>query len=369
NLRGRRQRFQNGFDEQGLWVEVEVEKELGLRSKKDITELVPGDEYASLAKFINLCKERVQKYSKVQTDQSKRLGYFMDWSNSYHTSSPKNNFEIWRVLKACHDNGWVYKGQDSVPWCPRCGTAISQMEILTEDYKEVTHESIYFLLPIIDRPDESFLVWTTTPWTIPANVAVAVNPEFDYVLVTTDKGKVWIGKEANDRMKLGDVVKTAKGKELVGLKYTGPFDAIVENGVINSYKDDDGRQESGELDVMAGWHIAVAAKDLVVEGEGTGLVHIAPGAGAEDYKLGKEQKLAIIIPIDETATYVDTMGELSGKNAKKHPEIIIEHLLQYENGKYLFKTEKYKHRYPICWRCKTELVWRVVDEWYIAVDR
>ena len=126
NMRGFRQRFQNGFDCQGLWVEVEVEKDLGLRSKKDIENLVAGDAKGSIAKFVNLCKERVYKYAKIQTEQSKRLGYFMDWDNSYYTLSDENNYMIWQFLKACHDKKLIYKGRDSVPWCPRCGTAISQ---------------------------------------------------------------------------------------------------------------------------------------------------------------------------------------------------------------------------------------------------
>ena len=124
NMCGRCQRFQNGFDEQGLWVEVEVEKELGLKSKKEIENLVPGDKFKSLEKFINLCKARVSKFSKIQTEQSKRLGYFMDWENSYFTMSEENNYMIWTFLKKCFEKGLIYKGHDSVPWCPRCGTAI-----------------------------------------------------------------------------------------------------------------------------------------------------------------------------------------------------------------------------------------------------
>ena len=183
NMRGYKQRFQNGFDCQGLWVEVEVEKELGIRNKKDIENLVPGDKKASIAKFVELCKQRVNKYSAIQTEQSKRLGYFMDWDNSYYTMSDENNYMIWHFLKTCFDKGWIYKGTDSVPWCPRCETAISQHEMLTEDYKEITHKSIYFALPIIGRENEYLLVWTTTPWTLPANIAVAVDKKLDYVLV------------------------------------------------------------------------------------------------------------------------------------------------------------------------------------------
>src|SRR3989344_6979764 len=157
NMKGFKQRFQNGFDEQGLWVEVEVEKELGLKTKKDIENLVKDSRFESIAKFVNLCKERVQKFSEIQTNQSKRLGYFMDWGNSYHTSSDQNNYAIWHYLKTVHDKGWLYKGRDSVPWRRRCGTAISQHEILTEEYQEIVHKAIYFKLPLVDRPSEYLL--------------------------------------------------------------------------------------------------------------------------------------------------------------------------------------------------------------------
>src|SRR3989339_378813 len=205
------QRHQNGFDCQGLWVEVEVEKELGFKNKKDI-------EKFGVAKFVGLCKERVKKYSGIQTEQSKRLGYFADWDNSYYTLSDDNNYMIWHFLKVVHENGWLYKGNDSVPWCPRCETAISQHEMLTEDYKEATHESIYMKFPIMDT-DENLLVWTTTPWTIPANIAVAVDKKLDYVLAEVDGVKYWLADEAKERV-FGDlnfkVLKKLKGSELVG---------------------------------------------------------------------------------------------------------------------------------------------------------
>src|SRR3990167_3763761 len=179
SMQGFRQRHQNGFDCQGLWVEVEVEKELGFKTKKDI-------EKFGVEKFVELCKERVKKYSAIQTEQSKRLGYFADWDNSYFTLSDDNNYMIWHFLKIVHENGWLYKGNDSVPWCPRCETAISQHEMLTEDYKELIHDSVYLALPITTHTNEYLLVWTTTPWTIPANIAVAVDKSIEYALVSVD---------------------------------------------------------------------------------------------------------------------------------------------------------------------------------------
>ncbi len=351
NSLGHRQRFQNGFDEQGLWVEVEVEKELELHTKKDIENLVEGNVFESIAKFVNLCKERVKKYSGVQTEQSKRLGYFMDWEHSYHTSSDENNYAIWHYLKDVNDKGWLYKGHDTVPWCPRCGTAISQHEILTEEYKEVVHKAVYLKLPIIqgEFKGKSLLVWTTTPWTIPGNVAVAVHPEKDYVITTES---LIVMKERLETLGF-KAEKTFPGKKLLGITYEAPFDNLT--GVKKAMD----KKE----------HKVISGEDLVTENEGTGLVHIAPSAGEEDFKLSKEFDLPVIELIDEEASYIDGLGDFSGKNAKKHPELIIDYLNSHEKGRFFFKDENYKHRYPTCWRCKTELVWRIVDEWYIAMDR
>jgi isoleucyl-tRNA synthetase len=358
---GDKQRYQNGFDEQGLWVEVEVEKELGLKNKKDILNLVPGDEFASLEKFINLCKERVAKYSAIQAEQSQRLGYFMDWAHSYHTSSSQNNYEIWHFLKVCQDKGWIYKGNDSVPWCPRCGTAISQMEILTEDYKTVGHESVYVKLPINNRPGQYLLVWTTTPWTVPANVAVAVNADETYVAYQVGKEFLWVMEKAVPRLKTQGVLPasdvavndTLQGSMMVGWEYSAPYDDLsVTKDAFDNYV-----------------HRVIDGSEVVTDSEGTGLLHVAPGAGQEDYRLGKVNKLPILSVIDEGANYVEGLDRFAGKNAKVHPEVILDDLKGIDGGRFFFKTEKYTHRYPICWRCKTELVWRVVDEWYIAVDR
>lgn len=380
NMRGSKQRFQNGFDEQGLWVEVEVEKELGLKNKKDIENLVAGNKFKSLEKFINLCKERVKKYSTVQTEQSKRLGYFMDWDNSYHTSSDENNYAIWSFIKTVHTKGWLYKGRDSVPWCPRCGTAISQHEILTEEYKEISHDTVFFKLPITNKGWENtyFLVWTTTPWTIPANVAVGFNSKYDYgVWKDRDSGEKYVflllGEERkpatreagklsleswvmNKTHKNLENVGTVTTRELLSLRYRGPFDELelVEQA----------RKENPDT-----FHSVIDASDVVSDEEGTGLLHVAPGAGEEDFKLSQKHNLSVIAPIEEDASYVDGMGDFSTQNAKKNPHLIINYLKKPENKKFLFKVEKIKHRYPTCWRCKTELVWRVVDEWYIAMDK
>jgi len=351
NMCGYRQRFQNGFDCQGLWVEVEVEKELGLKSKKDIENLVPGDRKKSIDKFIKLCKERVYKYAKVQTEQSKRLGYFMDWDNSYFTLSDENNYMIWHFLKKCSEKNLIYKGRDSVPWCPRCGTAISQHEILTEDYKEIIHDSLFIPYKIKNKRDEYLLIWTTTAWTLPANVAVAVDPKITYVVIEKEGKKYYMAEDCAKRMSFETSGKI-KGEDLINLSYESPFDNYPRvKKMLESYE-----------------HKVVASDERilpVLTEEGTGLVHVATGAGTEDFALGKKENLPVLEIIDESACYMEGLEEFTGKNAKEKPELIINHLK--ENGA-LFLTEKYKHRYPVCWRCKTELVWRVVDEWYISID-
>jgi isoleucyl-tRNA synthetase len=333
-MKGFDQRYQNGFDCQGLWVEVEVEKEKGFKNKKDI-------EKFGIDKFVNACKERVLKYSKIQTDQSIRLGQFMDWDNSYFTMSDKNNYTIWNFLKICHQKGLLYKGHDSVPWCPRCGTAISQHEILTEEYKELVHKSIYFKLTIKGQKNTYFLAWTTTPWTLPGNVALAVHPNLEYAKVKTKEASYILLKEKADLIENGKIVEVFKGKKLNNLKYDGLFD----------------NKE----------HKVILWKE-VTEEEGTGVVHIAPGCGAEDFQLSKELDLPVIDLSDDESNYRKGFGKLTGKfvGSQEVREDIFKELK--EKGR-VFKIEDYLHRYPTCWRCKTELIFRVVDEWYISMDK
>ncbi|HET7856193.1 MAG TPA: class I tRNA ligase family protein, partial [Gaiellaceae bacterium] len=249
-LRGFDQRYQNGFDCQGLWVEVEVEKALGLNSKRDI------EEYG-LAEFAERCKERVAHYSEVITDQDRRLGRWMDWDNDYYTFSDSNIEYIWRFLKVVHERGWLYKGHRSTQWCPRCGTSLSQHEQAgDEHYKELEHPSLFVRFRLKEREGESLLVWTTTPWTLPANVAAAVKPDAEYGL--RDGG--WALAEEG-----GEYDHVARGEDLVGLRYEGPYDA---------------------LPAVQGIEHRVIPWDEVSLTEGTGIVHIAPGAGTEDFELG-----------------------------------------------------------------------------------
>ena len=336
-MQGFKQRYQNGFDGQGLWIEVEVEKELGFKSKRDI-------EAYGIDKFVELCKERVRKFAAVQTEQSIRLGYWMDWDNSYHTMSDENNYTIWHFLKVCHERGWLYQGTDVMPWCPRCGTGLSEHEIVTEGYKEVVHPGLFVRFPLEGRDGESLLVWTTTPWTLSSNVAAAVHPELTYVKVRQGDHTLYLARALVSALR-GDhqVLAELPGKELVGLAYRGPFD---------------------ELPAQQGVQHRVIPWSEVSESEGTGIVHIAPGAGKEDFALGKEHDLSVIAPLDESGAFIDGFDWLSGRDVAEVNEPIFEDL---RRKGILYHVENYAHRYPVCWRCDTELVFRLVDEWFISM--
>jgi isoleucyl-tRNA synthetase len=339
---GHRQRYQNGFDCQGLWVEVEVEKELGFKSKRDI-------EQYGIAEFVERCKARVLRFAGVQTQQSIRLGYWMDWDNSYYTMSDENNYSIWLFLKRCWERGLVYKGHDVMPWCPRCSTGISEHEIVTEGYQEVTHLSLTARLPVAGRTGEYLLVWTTTPWTLTSNVAVAVHPELTYVQVKERNGaSYYVAKDRLEAVTAGrpkvSVVRELPGRDLVGWTYEGPFDDLpAQQGVT---------------------HRVIPWTDVTAT-EGTGLVHIAPGAGAEDFALGKEHGLDVLAPIDEFGIFTESFGRLAGRHVYEVASLIKDDL---EQRGLLYRADEYTHRYPMCWRCGSELVFRLVDEWFIAMD-
>jgi len=411
-MTGHELRYQNGFDCQGLWVEVEVEKELKLKSKRDIENLVPGDVFASIDKFVNLCKERVDKFAKVQTEQSIRLGYWMDWDEgddwkktpderrSYFTMSEENNYTIWSFLKKCFERGLIYRGYDAMPWCPRCAVGLSQME-MHEGYQLVAHRALFVAFPLRGKSKESLLVWTTTPWTLTSNVAAAVNPELTYLKVRLRDQFYYVAKGAWTVQRLEEqfkskkewiegvpklktleqvfkekagkegmeVVGELKGADMVGWQYNGPFDELEAQSSASGYP-----AQVADAAKMQGWaspqsskelHRVVAWKD-VGESEGTGIVHIAPGCGAEDYELGKEEHLVAVAPLDEEGTFHPGFGPLAGKSAVD-PATTDWILANLKEKGVLLEVEKYPHSYPHCWRCKTELLFRLVDEWFIGM--
>ena len=397
-MKGYNQRWQNGFDCQGLWIEVNVERDLGFTNKRDI-------EAYGIAPFVVLCKQRVLHYAAVQTEQSIRLGYWVNWDDpdqlrwlrdrlgenpqaaiahrgpdgmlegtveqvvgqlglphvggSYFTFSDENNYQIWRFLKTCHDRGWIYKGHDVMPWCWRCGTGISQHEIVTEGYIEKVDPGLTVRFPLAGRwgdgeARESLLIWTTTPWTLTSNVAAAAGPELVYVKVrqTLKDGAeeyLYLSKGTLGILKGEyEVVAELKGRDMEGWRYVGPFDdlpIVRQLGVPEAHR--------------------VILWDEVGVEEGTGVVHIAPGCGAEDFMLGKQHDLPVVAPLDEDGVFVDGFGWLSGMHVKDVADPIADEL---KMKRRFYRQEHYTHRYPQCWRCQTPLVFRLVDEWFIAMD-
>ncbi|GAB4533521.1 MAG: isoleucine--tRNA ligase [Anaerolineales bacterium] len=399
-MQGRELRYQQGFDCQGLWVEVEVEKEKGFKSKKDI-------EAYGLAEFVKECKARVLKYAAVQTDQSIRLGYWMDWNRpedllalreklledpqqvitvqgpegpvtgsveyiigrlglpelggSYFTFSTENNYMIWSFIKKTWEKGWLYRGADVMPWCPRCATGISQHEIVTDGYAELTHRSVTLKFPLRERPGEALLVWTTTPWTLTSNVAAAVGPHLTYVRVRQGDEIFYLSKGTLHMLKgKYEILGELTGSDMEGWTYDGPFDdlpAAQKTGGVTHLN-----ELVKDIHISAAQAHRVLLWDAVGEEEGTGIVHIAPGCGAEDFHLGRENGLPLIAPIDDEGFFGDQFGAFSHMHVSEVAEPIFQVL---EDRGRLYKVEDYTHRYPTCWRCKTELVFRLVDEWFI----
>ncbi len=444
-MTGHELRYQQGFDCQGLWVEVEVEKELGLKSKRDIENLVPGDPEASMDKFVQACKDRVDKFARVQTEQSVRLGYWMDWDRtdadwakpvderkSYFTMSESNNYTIWSFLKKCHTKGLIYRGYDVMPWCGRCGVGLSEME-LKEGYKTIEHRACFVKFPLKDRPGENILAWTTTPWTLTSNVAAAVNPELTYLQVKlkgeiyyvakgafslnrmfsserdeevpfpqgtkiqvgsvelgvisgTMKYKVqtlrreWFNEtphlssiEQHFKSKAGkgdnyEIVGEVKGADMVGWEYVGPFDDLPAQQHEYGYPEEVAKivQQNGWCPAKTGAqsHRIISGGKDVTEGEGTGIVHTAPGCGGIDFHWGKQNGLPPIAPIGDDGCFQDGFGPFIGLNAAEAAtaDVVFDELKKRDR---LFVTERYVHRYPHCWRCKRELLYRLVDEWFI----
>ena len=337
-MRGYSCHYRNGFDTQGLWVEVEVEKELGFKNKKDI-------ENYGTDNFTKKCIERINKFSGIITEQSKRLGQWMDWENSYYTHTDENISGIWNFLKKCHSNGWIAQSYCPMPWCPRCGTSLSEHE-MSGSYKELEHTAVFVRLPLMEK-EWDILVWTTTPWTLSANVALAVNNEIEYCVAKNDDNErpLVLAKSALKLLKTRcEVIKTLKGSDLEGLHYetcfpTLPVQKDIEHKIVT-------------------WHMVTAE-------EGSGVVHIAPGCGAEDYELGTSLGLQVICPINEIGSFENGYDWLTACKASEAAPLVFSKLD--EQGK-LYKTHNYKHSYPVCWRCKTEVLFRLVREWYIKTD-
>jgi isoleucyl-tRNA synthetase len=331
-MQGHDQRYQNGFDCQGLWIEVGVEKQLGLNSKREI------EEYG-LDKFARKCREVVMWSAEELTRGSKRLGQWMDWGNDYFTFSDTNIEYIWRFLKIVDEKGWLYKGHRATEWCPRCGTSLSQHELTQSGvYQDRADPSLYVRFPLRDRKNEYVVIWTTTPWTLPANVAAAVNPEADYGRRANGE---WV---AAARYPDEELAERRLGAELVGWRYEGPFDTLEPGASVD--------------------HQVVAWEDVALD-EGTGIVHIATGCGGEDFELGRQLGLPVLTPVDEGGHFYPDYGWLHGLSTGDAADQIVGDLK--ERG-LLVEAGLYEHRYPHCWRCDTPLIFRISDDWFIGVE-
>ena len=335
-LKGKSCQYQNGFDAQGLWVEVNIEKELGLNGKPEIIKY-------GLDKFTNKCMERVKYFANEITNQSIRMGQIMDWDNSYFTNTDENITAIWAFLKKCNEKGWLVQKNRPMVWCPRCGTSLSEHESVGA-YSEVEHTAIFLKLPVKGK-DFKIIAWTTTPWTLTANVALAVNPELTYVVVADNKTgeKLVLGKDSLKVIKDYTILEEFKGDKLVGLEYETCFP---------------------ELPLQKFTHKIYPWED--VEGsEGSCVVHIAPGCGMEDFELGKRYNLPEICPINEQGVMLDNCGFIAGKKTTDVVEDVVNRLKA--DGKLLY-AHKHKHSYQHCWRCKTDIVYKLVSGWYIKMD-
>ena len=332
-----------GYDMHGLPIEVKVEEKLGFKNKADI------EEYG-VAKFIEECREFALTHKDLMSDQFKEIGTWMDFDDPYQTVDKGYIEAAWYTLKKCADKGYLERGSRVVNWCPRCGTAIADAEV---EYADETDPSIFVKFPIEGAENEYLVIWTTTPWTLPANVAVAVGEEFVYAKCRAEKdGKtedLWIAKDlAEQILKYGkyqkfDIIETKTGAELAGTKYVSPL--------------------ASQVPLQAGIEHKVVVADYVAL-ENTGMVHIAPGHGWDDYLVGQKYGLQIICPVDGNGNFTAEAGIFEGKYVKDpatNDEVIK------ELGDYMLAVRKITHRYGHCWRCKTPIIYRATSQWFLKV--
>jgi isoleucyl-tRNA synthetase len=332
-----------GWDTHGLPVEIEAEKRLGISGKPEIETL-------GIARFNEVCRESVLTYTEEWERFSARIGYWLDYSRPYVTYHPGYIESIWWSLKQIAEKGLIYRGHKILPYCPRCGTGLSSHEVAL-GYQEVRDPSLYLTMPLLDEAGEeegsAFLVWTTTPWTLPSNVALAVNPELEYAEVVHE-GKRLILARARVEALFGaesEIARTFPASEIVGKRYRRPFDWV---GVA-----DEGARDRAWRVYPAGF---VSAED------GTGIVHIAPAFGADDYLLGQENSLPILQPVDDRGLFRAEIPEVGGHFVKEADDRLLR--LLKEAGR-VFRSSREVHSYPHCWRCGSPLLYMARDSWFI----
>jgi len=333
-------RRQAGWDTHGLPIEHKVEGLLGLKSKKEIETKI------GIANFVEKCKEFAIENKALMTDQFKMLGIWMDWNNPYVTFDTKYMESCWWTLKKANEKDLLINDLRVITWCPRCETALALAEI---DYENKEDPSIYVKFPLkeSENGNEYVLVWTTTPWTLPANMAVCVHPDFDYAYVNVN-GEVYIMAEALVSSLFEDqdyeILKTVKGSDLEGLEYQHPL--IDEIPV----------QKEFTHKILPGEHVTLT--------EGTGCVHTAPGHGPDDFDIGKKYGLPIFCPVDEAGLFKKEAGKYEGEFVKEADPYIITDL---DVHGLLFKEGIIDHRYGFCWRCKTPIIYLATQQWFLKV--
>lgn len=341
SMNGYNVRRQPGWDCHGLPIEVKVERELGIKNKKEIE----GD----VESFINACRDWAVKHVDIMTEQFKKLGVWMDWDKPYMTLNDDYIESAWWTIKQAHEKGLLTRDLRVVNWCPRCQTALADAEL---EYSDRTDPSIYVKFPVLGKENEYLLIWTTTPWTIIANLAVMVNPEFDYARVKTPKGVLILARELVPMLKdkFGieyEILETFKGNEIEGLRYENPLkDYINIDAPEKAYR--------------------VILADFVVLGEGTGCVHSAPGHGPEDFEACKSYGILAICPVDEEGKFTLEAGKYAGMKTKVDDKVIIRDLSK--KGA-LLKAEHITHRYGHCWRCNSPIIYRATEQWFIRITR
>jgi len=345
-MKGYNVRDQPGFDMHGLPIEVQVEKKIGVHSKKEIEEI-------GIDKFVDTCKKFANDLRISMTEQFKQLGVWMDWDNPYQTLRLDFIESAWWTVQCAYEKGLLGPANKVVTWCPRCETALAEAEI---EYWDETDPSVMVRFPLKDGSG-SLLIWTTTPWTLPSNMAVAAHPECEYALIEL-KGSggsekiICMLSQAEYVMKKGKydsftVLKKMNGKELEGLEYEPPFDI------------------SPECLARSEWTYKVLNADYV-EKDNTGLVHTAPGFGPDDYETGKRYNIEPFCPVGESGRFTEEFPMMVNKKVKTVNEDVVKYL---NEKNILFNSEKVKHRYGHCWRCKSPIIYRNTRQWFINIPQ
>lgn len=341
-LQGYRVNRKAGWDTHGLPVEIEVEKELGIKTKDEIV-------LYGVEKFNQACKNSVFTYLKDWNELTRRIGYWINLDDAYITCTNEYIESVWWSLKKFFDEGYIYKGFKIQPYCTRCETPLSSHE-LSLGYQDVKDPSIYVAVKIKNQTDTYFLVWTTTPWTLISNVALAVNKDVDYVKVKlSDENKnpyyLILAEPRIQVLPQGyEIVEKYKGQDLLGWEYERLFDYIP-------------------VDKKAFY---VIEGDFVTTEDGSGIVHIAPAFGEDDYQVGKKYDLPLINPVDKSGRFQDIVTDFKSMHVKEADPHIIQNL---KSRKLLFKKETIEHSYPHCWRCKSPLLYYARESWYIATTK